>query len=151
MILFAEITPSMAEAAQSRVQAAMKEFINEIDRTKLRGLEQKMHLCAADCCGNPLANIEEVHRCVERCQAPTQRAQQFVQSELEHFQESLSRCVLSCQDEVKDKVGPNTPEAEISKYRRDFETCAITCCDKNIGKLPGLLIKLKTAFESGAV
>jgi len=26
------------------------------------------------------------------------------QSELERFQESLSRCVLQCQDEVKDKV-----------------------------------------------
>ena len=28
----------------------------------------------------------------------------FFQSELERFQESLSRCVLQCQDEVKDKV-----------------------------------------------
>ncbi len=27
-----------------------------------------------------------------------------LQSELERFQESLSRCVLQCQDEVKDKV-----------------------------------------------
>jgi len=141
----------MAEAAQSRVQNAMKDFINQVDRTKLRNLEREMHLCAANCCTDQVSNIDEVHRCVERCQAPTQRAQQYVQSELQHFQDSLSRCVLSCQDEVKDKVGPNTPEAEITKYRKNFETCAISCCDKNIEKLPSLLIKIKEAFESGRV
>jgi len=140
----------MAEQAQSRVQSAMKEFINEIDRSKLRGLQRGMHLCAADCHGDSMSSMDEVHRCVERCQAPTQKAQQYVQSELERFQESLSRCVLQCQDEVKDKVGPNTSEGEISKYRREFETCAISCCDKNIQKLPNLMIKLKAAFESGA-
>ena len=82
----------------------MKEFINEIDKSKLRGLQRGMHLCAADCHADTLADMDQVHRCVERCQQPAQRAQQYVQSELEHFQESLSRCVLQCQDEVKDKV-----------------------------------------------
>ena len=113
---------------------------------------------------------------MERCQEPTQRAQQAVQQELQHVQESLSRlihfeylsvfpfqvqrdmcrCVLQCQDEVKDKVslknlkivcfccplsvtqtqllsfkvGPNTPESEMRKFRGEFETCAIACCDK---------------------
>merc|ERR1711962_140440 len=110
-----------------------------------------MHMCAAVCCGDQVSSIDEVHRCVERCQTPTQKAQQYVQSELEHFQESLSRCVLQCQDEVKDKVGPNTPEVEISKYRREFETCAINCCDKNIAKLPNLMLKLKDAFDHGTV
>ena len=38
----------MAEAAQNRVQTAMKDFINEIDRTRLRTLERDMHLCAAN-------------------------------------------------------------------------------------------------------
>ena len=106
------------------------------------------------------------------------------------------RCVLQCQDEVKDKVslknfakylffgpttqflkvGPNTPESEMRKFRGEFETCAIACCDKwllklqmlmfdcrshfpatflqlslprSIAKMPNLLIKLKEAFESG--
>merc|ERR1712179_322025 len=53
--------------------------------------------------------------------------------------------------EVKDKVGLNPTEAEISRHRKTFETCAIACCDKNIQKLPNLMIKLKAAFESGAL
>lgn len=58
----------MAEAAQSRVQSAMKDFINNIDRMKLRGLEREMHLCAANCCADQMASVEEVHRCAEQCQ-----------------------------------------------------------------------------------
>ena len=41
---------------------------------------------------------------MERCSAPAQKAQQYVQSELEQFQASLGRCVQMCQDEIKDKV-----------------------------------------------
>jgi len=141
----------MAEAAQSRVQSAIKDFINIVDRQKLRGLERQMHLCAADCTGDMDRTVEEVHRCVERCQGPTQAAQQYVQSELERFQDMLQRCVLQCQDEVKDKVGPNTPEAEIRKYRGEFETCAIACCDKNVAKLPSLVEKVKATIDSSAL
>jgi len=141
----------MAEAAQGRIQSAIKDFINTVDRNHLRGYERDMHLCAANCCSDSTANVEDVHRCIEKCQAPTQRAQQYVQGELERFQEAISRCVLQCQDDVKDKVGPNTSEAEIRRYRGEFETCAIACCDKSITKLPPLMDKLKAAFDSGAI
>ena len=88
-------------------------------------------------------------RCVERCQEGTIRSQKFVQNELERFQESLSRCVLQCQDEVKDKVTPSTSDAEIEKYRLEFEQCAIACCDKNIGKLGPLTRRVKETLMSG--
>jgi hypothetical protein len=45
-------------------------------------------------------------------QVPTQRAQQYVQAELERFQESLSRCVLQCQDDVKDKVSQQSTKVK---------------------------------------
>ena len=41
---------------------------------------------------------------MDRCSGPAQRAQQYVQSELEQFQNSLGRCVQMCQDDIKDKV-----------------------------------------------
>ena len=89
------------------------------------------------------------NRCVERCQEGTVKAQRFVQSELERFQEQLSRCVLQCQDEVKDKVTPSTSDADIDKYRLEFEQCAIACCDKNIGKLGPLTRRVKETLMSG--
>ena len=146
------------------------------------------------------------------------RAQKYVQSELERFQETLHRCVLSCQvyslttiskpqfkvlgkirynsagwiffcaweiyatehdgnwkimtqwttaeihglkifhlwlctwwfqDEVKDKVTPTTSDSDIAKYQKEFELCAIKCCDKNVDKLPGLTEKVKQGLQLG--
>ena len=81
----------MAEAAQSRVQNAIKDFINQIDKVDLkdnlylllivpkrmvsaliktffkghlRGLERNMHLCAANCCEDAFASVEDVHRSI---------------------------------------------------------------------------------------
>ena len=50
----------MAEAAQNRVQSAMKEFIDTIDRTKLRPIQKQMYLCNVQCMEDPAASMEEV-------------------------------------------------------------------------------------------
>lgn len=100
-------------------------------------------------CGNTTASIDDVHMCVEECQKPVQRAQNFVQSELQRFQESLQRCVMSCQDEVKDKVTPDLPEDKLAKFREQFEGCAIKCCDANIARLPTVSQKVKDTLKSG--
>ena len=50
----------MAEAAQNRVQSAMKEFIDTIDRTKLRPIQKQMYLCNVQCMDDPAASMEEV-------------------------------------------------------------------------------------------
>ena len=56
---------------------------------------------------------------------------------------------MQCQDEVKDKVTPSTSDADIDKYRLEFEQCAIACCDKNIGKLGPLTRRVKETLMSG--
>ena len=50
----------MAEAAQNRVQSAMKDFINNIDKTKLRPIQRQMYVCNAQCMDDPSASMEEV-------------------------------------------------------------------------------------------
>ena len=50
----------MAEAAQNRVQMAMKDFIDNIDKSKLRPVQKKMYLCNADCMDNSMGSMEEV-------------------------------------------------------------------------------------------
>lgn len=139
----------MAQEAQSRVQTAMRDFVNDVDKAYLRGMEREMHLCAAECCGSKTASINDVLACKERCESKTLGAQKYLQSELDRFQESLSRCVLSCQDDIKDKVTPNTSQADIEKYRNEFDACGIKCCDNSVAKLPGLSQRVKEAFKSG--
>jgi len=141
----------MAQEAQNRVQTAMRDFVNSVDRSHLRGMEREMHLCAANCCENTSASLSDVIACKERCEAPLMRAQKYVQSELERYQESLQRCVLSCQDDIKDKVTPNTSEADIDRYRREFDECGIRCCDTSVGKLPVLSKRVMEALQSGKI
>lgn len=53
-----------------------------------------MHLCAAKCCDNKNGSIDVVQGCIERCSAPVNRAQQYVQKELGEYQGRLQRCVM---------------------------------------------------------
>lgn len=144
-----ETRKDMAEKAQSRVQEAIKSFVDSIDKSHIRQMDKSMHECAANCLSDREAPIEMVHGCISRCQEKTVRAQKYVQTELEQFQAALHRCVLSCQDEVRDKLTPNAPEATIQKLQGEFEVCAINCCDKNIAKLPSLGEKIRNQLNSG--
>ena len=47
-----------------------------------------MHKCAAKCCENPSASMEEVHLCIENCSKPISEAQTFLQKELTNYQVS---------------------------------------------------------------
>ena len=54
-------------------------------------------------------------RCVSSCSGGVEKAQRYVQSELERVQGRLQRCVMDCNDSVKDKMPPNPNETEIGK------------------------------------
>ena len=58
----------MAQEAQTRVQTAIRDFVNDVDKSHLRGMEKEMHQCAAECCSNQIASINEVIACKERCE-----------------------------------------------------------------------------------
>ena len=55
------------------------------------------------------------YRCVSNCSNGVEKAQRYVQSELERVQGRLQRCVMDCNDSVKDKMPPNPNETEIGK------------------------------------
>ncbi|KAF2354474.1 Protein of unknown function DUF842 eukaryotic [Trinorchestia longiramus] len=104
----------MAEKAQIRIQESMTSLVDDLDKSFLRGMQRTMHLCAAECCEKKEASVDQVHRCIETCSTPLHQAQTFVQNELAQFQERLQRCVLVCQDRVKDRVTANTSESQVS-------------------------------------
>lgn len=109
-----------------------------------------MHLCAAKCCESSTSNMDNVQNCVERCSVPLNRAQNYVQNELIHFQRKLQRCVLDCNDSIKYSMPNNKPSNdEITKYTNEFEKCAKVCVDKHIGLIPTLLNQLKQAIAQG--
>lgn len=63
------------------------------------------------------------------------------------FQERLQRGVLLCQDRIKEKVGPNPTEADMKRYRNEFEDCAVECVNHHISQLPSLMEKIKKGLN----
>ncbi|GAB6023183.1 hypothetical protein CHUAL_008008 [Chamberlinius hualienensis] len=138
----------MAEQAQTRVQKAVNELVNELDRTHLRKVQGDMHRCAANCCDNGNFTLEQVHRCIEDCSKDITSAQNFVQEELNNYQNRLQRCVISCQDSIRDKIVPSTTDEEMNKHKANFEKCVIKCADTHVDLIPGLLVRMREILLS---
>ncbi|KAK2703467.1 protein FAM136A-like [Artemia franciscana] len=136
------------EDAHRKIQDAVNGLVNDLDKGALRRTQYDMHQCAAKCCLDDKASTEQIHSCIDRCSVPLQKGQQYVQQELTQFQDRLQRCVMSCQDNLKDKIGPKTTEAEALKYRDQFESCARKCVETHIALLPALRTKMMDVLGS---
>ncbi|XP_037786137.1 protein FAM136A-like isoform X2 [Penaeus monodon] len=128
----------MVDQAQHRIQEAMTTLIDDLDKEYLRGIQRSMHLCAAECCDRKDSSVDQVHRCIESCSTPLTQAQGFVQNELSQFQERLQRCVMVCQDRVRNQVTADTSESQVTVYKAEFEGCAMKCVDDHISLMPSI-------------
>ncbi|EEB13138.1 conserved hypothetical protein [Pediculus humanus corporis] len=57
--------------------------------------------------------------------------------------EEQKRCVMSCNDRIRDKIGANANESEIARYTKEFESCAEKCVDSHLDLVPATLKKIK--------
>lgn len=106
-----------------------------------------MHRCAAACCEDKDASAESVQRCIQNCNRRLEVAQNVVQEEFNHFQNRLQRCIMTCNDTIRDKAGANPSDAEIAKYQKEFEGCARKCVDSHIDLIPNILKKMRETFS----
>ncbi|KAL0129577.1 hypothetical protein PUN28_001682 [Cardiocondyla obscurior] len=139
------------EEQRKRVEDHMTKIVEEIDRTYLRKMQRDMHKCAAQCCENETYSIQKVHSCVENCSASLNEAQQYVQGEFERVQNRLQRCIMECNDDIKDKIGPNPTQSEVDKYSQEFENCATKCVDSYCKLLPSLEKSMKKILNKNEV
>ncbi|KAL7023562.1 hypothetical protein ACKWTF_012679 [Chironomus riparius] len=136
---------------RQRIEQEITALVDTLDKSILRKMQAQTHECAAKCCYDTDSSMEVVQNCVERCTNPTKKAQGYVQSELELVQNRLQRCVLECNDQVKDKMPANPNEDQIAKHSRDFERCAIKCVDSSLSTLPGLFKTMKSVLSKGEI
>lgn len=137
----------MVERQRQRIEQEMTKMVDQIDKEYLRKMQANMHRCAAKCCDNTDISLERIQQCVESCSTPLNQSQNYVQKEIEHLQSRLQRCVMQCNDEAKDKMGPNPSEGEIDKYTLMFENCAVKCVDTHIGLIPSIMKAMKTVLS----
>ncbi|XP_063700684.1 protein FAM136A [Culicoides brevitarsis] len=141
----------MVEEQSRRIEHEITKIVDDLDKSFLRKMQVEMHLCAAKCCENQTASLDSVQSCVERCSLPLTRSQNYVQNELQYFQKRLQRCVMDCNDSVRDRMPASPSNDDISKYTNEFEKCAKVCVDKQIGLLPNIVKKIKSTLAKGNI
>ncbi|XP_025074572.1 protein FAM136A-like [Pogonomyrmex barbatus] len=123
------------EEQRKRVEDHMTKIVEEIDKTYLRRMQRDMHRCAAQCyslffClllfGYNIYNIYNI------------------------FQNRLQRCIMECNDNVKDKMGPNPTQITVDRYSEEFEKCATKCVDSYCELLPTMEKTMKIFFTKNA-
>ncbi|XP_060574493.1 protein FAM136A-like [Ruditapes philippinarum] len=136
------------EEISDRVQKATTKIFTELDRDLIRQMQGDMHRCSAKCCDVKTSGLDDVQRCVENCSIPLTQAQNFMQQEVENFQDRLNRCAKDCQDKLRDNL-PSTPaESQMVQFRKELESCVSSCADDHIRKLPDLAKRLKSNISS---
>ncbi|XP_046850239.1 protein FAM136A-like [Xenia sp. Carnegie-2017] len=131
----------MAENAQSRVQKEAECMLNSLEKDSIRPMQRKAHLCAADCCEDS-STTQVVQGCISKCFLPSQRAQEYINGEINNFQDRLSRCARACQDKIQDKITVNTTQLEASKLQEEMKVCVDECCDTHRELLPKLFQRM---------
>nr|XP_026488738.1 protein FAM136A-like [Vanessa tameamea] len=139
----------MVEAQKYRIEQEMTNLVNELDRSYLRKMQGDMHRCASRCCDDQQSSLERVHGCIENCTTSLNQANNYVQKEINHLQNRLQRCVMDCNDSVRDRLGPDPSQETIDKCTIEFEKCAVKCVDKHIGLIPGMMKSMKKVLASG--
>ncbi|CAL1569513.1 unnamed protein product [Knipowitschia caucasica] len=135
----------MAEAHQARVQAAVEDMVQSLERDHIRKMQSRMFSCSASCCDRSEDSMTQVHQCIERCHTPLAQAQALVSTEMEKFQDRLARCTMHCNDKAKDLFDSGAKEPEV---RALMERCVGTCVDDHIHLLPSMTRRLRDNLDS---
>lgn len=135
----------MAEAHQARVHAVVEEMVQSLERDHIRKMQSHMFRCSAECCDRPTDSMAEVHNCIKRCHTSLDQAQALVTSEMENFQDRLSRCTMHCNDKAKDLFDSGAKEPAV---RSLMDRCVGTCVDDHINLIPSMTRRLKENLDS---
>ncbi|KAM9820150.1 protein FAM136A [Neosynchiropus ocellatus] len=135
----------MAEAHQARIGAAVEEMVQTLERDHIRVMQSRMFRCSADCCDRSSDSMSQVHQCIDRCHTPLAKAQGLVTSELEKFQDRLTRCTMHCNDKAKDLFDSGAKEPAV---RSLMDRCVGTCVDDHMNLIPSLTRRIKDNLDS---
>ncbi|KAK7477072.1 hypothetical protein BaRGS_00031658 [Batillaria attramentaria] len=136
------------DGAQARVQKAVNSMVSSLDKDSLRKLQADMYRCSTKCCEDKITSLEEVQQCIDSCSTRVNNAQNYIQSEIQMFQNRLQRCVLSCEDKIRDKISSTTNEGDMAKFRKEVEACAVKCADEHVNVIPQITKKMLNNLSS---
>jgi hypothetical protein len=133
--------------ADGKLQEAVNKMVDRLDRNILRSMQRDGYLCAAKVFENKSWNSEQLAAAVERCQMPTQQINQFMQQEMQNFQNRIQRGVQDCQDKAQDALlaGGNPSETQMARAQKDMEACVTRVVHTHVALLPNISSRIEQA------
>ncbi|KAH8932462.1 hypothetical protein BDL97_19G073200 [Sphagnum fallax] len=132
----------MINKLSQEVNNAVTESMSDVQDYVNITLQKEYYRCGYECFNRSKG---EIQRCVERCAAPVQRAGAILDSELNKFQERMSRSLLVCRDRVEAEGG--SVEDDEGKLR-ELETCMEVSVQEQLKTLPRLAEHIKSQITN---
>lgn len=125
----------------AKLQNNVEEIMDKIDKTKIQPLQKASLLKMAACVD--LTSRPQIDQCMQKNQVSMATAQNIINQETQQFQQRLERCMMDCQDSVRDKNFKSEDSMNNAYY-----ACATTCVDKTIGMLKTLQGRIEKEIDA---
>ncbi|XP_065209167.1 protein FAM136A-like [Planococcus citri] len=145
------VTRKSIEESAKQYEHKVQEAYNDVYKSHTRRIERNMYICATDCCDNSTHSYEKVQNCVDNCSIPLKNAQQYVSNEFQDFQNRVQRCLMVCNDKMKDKMELEKSTNFTDKHKSEFEQCANSCLSKYCDMLPSIVLKIRNTLDDHTV
>uniref|UniRef100_A0A8C4Q5Q2 Protein FAM136A n=1 Tax=Eptatretus burgeri TaxID=7764 RepID=A0A8C4Q5Q2_EPTBU len=130
---------------QEKVNTALNEMLETLDKEHIRKMQARMFRCSAECCDSIKGSTQTVRQCIDRCNAPLTQGHALFTAELQRFQERLQRCAIQCNDKAQDAHDLGSSKAEA---QTQLESCVTSCGKEHLELLPGITRRLQEAFSN---
>ena len=146
--IYCFIFNSMAnQQAQAKLQRAVEDTLDQLEREKLRHLLAESHLCSARCCHRSNVSKAQFEACMSTCFIPPKQIQKVITNELNTLHDRLSRCAQGCQDTINDKAGNNPSTDDVNKLENELDTCTVKCCETSLEFVPKMTERINEALK----
>jgi len=124
----------------AKLDGKAKSMLDEIEKVHVRPLARKSYLCAASCYdkAGKTGSSDQIQNCIQTCQMPFQQAQSYVNSEIQQFQDRLTRGMMQCNDEARDAMYSTNGSSSTNISNDAVAKCFTSCVDKHMQLLDSM-------------
>ena len=121
-----------------KLNDAVSQMMDRIDKTRLRSLQRETYLRMAACFDSETASSQSIQNCTERSSHGIQQIHRLLDNEMKNFQSKLQRCGQVCQDEATDAMSYSSSPNKEYEATEMLRKCSARCVDKHIDMLKSL-------------
>jgi hypothetical protein len=123
-----------AESIQRKMNDGVESMLERLSKSTLRPLQKDTYLRMAACFDSTTASDRQIQNCIQNSSAGFNQAQKVIESRMKDWEQRFERCVMVCQDEIKDKFKDSSPSPSIQREMEAqmVRNIEMNCVDKHL-------------------